>query len=233
MIADECKKLRTQLEEVAQAEVREKEVEQLELRRVELLELRDLVTTVTSSLAALAKRTDIVDQPDATNPIALIRKIRETLKDDPLSITRKQTFSGMTRSLNSFAKSGSAAAEATWKQYMPKARPVVDTNQLAQADDQKNFKTIALKLRNRAKYAEQLAKEPPATEEDFVEIESAWDDIREMISALPDVSDDPIVQEFLKAANSPAGASIELLTDEVRAWLQENKIAGKYRIITM
>jgi hypothetical protein len=116
---------------------------------------------------------------------------------------------------------------------MPRARPTVDTNQLAQAEQQKDFKAIVVKLKNRAKYAEQLANKPPANEEDFAEIESTWDDIREMIAALPDVADDPVVQEFLKAANSSGGASIDLLTDEVRAWLQENKIADKYRITTM
>ena len=54
-----------------------------------------------------------------------------------------------------------------------------------------------------------------------------------MMAALPDVSNDPVVQEFLKAANSTGGASIDLLTDEVRVWLYENKIADKYRISTM
>lgn len=233
MIAEECKKLRAQLGEVAQAEFREKVVDQLESRRVELLVLRDSVTSVTNALNALANRTEIVDQPDSTKSIALIRKIRETLRDDPLSMTKKQTLLGMTRTLNSFAKKGSAAAEATWEQYMPKARPIVDTNQLAQAEDQEDFKTVALKLRNRAKYAEEIGKKPPANEEDFVEIESAWDDIRGMISELPEIARDPKVQEFLKAANSQGGASIDLLTDEVREWLHENNIAEKYRITTL
>jgi len=54
-----------------------------------------------------------------------------------------------------------------------------------------------------------------------------------MIAELPAVADDPIVQEFLKAANSRTGASLELLTEEVRKWLKENNVANKYRITTM
>jgi hypothetical protein len=53
-----------------------------------------------------------------------------------------------------------------------------------------------------------------------------------MIAELPAVSDDPLVQEFLKAENSRTGASLDLLTEEVRAWLKRNKITNKYCIRT-
>lgn len=233
MIAEDCKQLREQLEEVAEAEKREKMVEQLESRRSELVAIRDSVKSATDALKALARRTDIVDKPNSDKAIVLVRKVREALRDDPLSMTKKQILAGMMRSLASFAKKGDASVEATWEQYMPKVRPIVDSNQLIQAEEQKDFKDIASRLRNRVKHAEQLGKNPPATEDDLVALESKWDDIREMIAALPDVADDPLVQEFLKAANSSGGASIDLLTDEVRAWLLENNIANKYRITTM
>lgn len=233
MIAEECKKLRQQLEELALAEERETVHDHLEQRRCELVEVRDMLLAVTNSLKAISARTKLVGDLDAEKCLDRVRKIRESLLSDPLSITKGRQFTDMRKAFEKFATDGSACAEATWSQFMPRARPSVDTNQLAQAEQQKDFKAIAVKLKNRAKYAEQLAKNPPANEEDFAEIESAWDDIREMIAALPDVADDPVVQEFLKAANSSGGASIDLLTDEVRAWLQENKIADKYRITTM
>ena len=233
MIAEECKKLRQQLEELALAEVRETVHDQLEHRRCELVEVRDMLLVVTNSLKAISARTKLVGDLDAEKCLDRVRKIRESLLADPLSITKGRQFTDMRKAFEKFAIDGNACAEATWSQFMPRARPTVETNQLAQAEQQKDFKAIAGKLKNRAKYAEQLAKKPPANEKDFAEIESAWDDIREMMAALPDVADDPVVQEFLKAANSSGGASIDLLTDEVRVWLQENKIADKYRITTM
>lgn len=233
MIAEECKKLRKQLEEVAQAEERENIHEQLESRRVELVEVREALLAVTNSLKALSARTELVGDLDSTKCIDRIRKIRESLLADPLSITKGRQFTDMRKALEKFEAEGTRCADATWAQFMPRAKPSVDTNQLAQAEQQNDFKTIVLKLRSRAKYAETLGKKPPANEEDFAELESAWEDIREMMSELPDVADDPLVQEFLKAANSSGGASIDLLTDEVRAWLLENNIADKYRITTM
>lgn len=233
MIAEECKKLRQQLEELALAEERKTVHDQLEHTRGELEEIRDMLLAVTNSLKAISARTKLVGDLDPTKCLDRVRKIRESLSVDPLSITKGRQFADMRKALEKFATDGSACAESTWLQFMPRARPSVDTNQLAQAEQQKDFKAIAERLKSRAKYAEQLAKKPPANEEDFTEIESAWEDIREMMAALPDVSDDPVVQEFLRAANSSGGASIDLLTDEVRAWLQENKIADKYRITTM
>jgi hypothetical protein len=233
MIAVECRNLRQQLEELALAEERKTVHDQLEQRRCELIEVRDMLLEVTNSLKAISARTKLVGDLDAEKCLDRVRKIRESLLDDPLSITKGRQFTDMRKAFEKFATDGKACAEATWLQFMPRARPSVDPTQVAQAEQQKDFKAIAAKLKNREKYAEQLAKKPPANEEDFAEIESTWNDIREMIAALPDVADDPVVQEFLKAANSSGGASIDLLTDEVRAWLQENKIADKYRITTM
>ena len=234
MIADECKKLREQLEEVAKAEERENIHEQLESRRVELADVRDALLAVTDSLKAFSARNiELVGSLDPTKCLDRVRRIRESLQDDPLSITKGRQFTDMRKGFEKFATEGTECVQVTWGQFMPRAKPSVDTNQLAQAEQQNDFKTIALKLRTRAKYAEKRGKNPPATEDDFAELESAWEDIREMMAALPDVADDPLVQEFLKAANSSGGASIDLLTDEVRDWLQENNIADKYRITTM
>lgn len=234
MIAEECKKLRAQLEEVAKAEQREKVVEQLESRHSELLELRESVVATTSSLQAfMSRKIAIVEKPDSGKAIDRVRKIRKALATDPLSITKGIDFANMKKAFVKFAEDGLAAAGATWELYMPKARPSVDPNQLAQAEQQRDFSAIAMRLKARVKDAERIGKKPPANEEEFLGIESVWDDIRRMISELPDVADDPNVQEFLKAANSPRGASIELLTDEVRAWLRDNNVVEKYRITTM
>ena len=233
MIAEECRKLREQLEEVKKADERQNAVEQLDSRREELVTLRDALLSVTDSLKAIAKRTSIEGKLDPTKAIERVHKIREALKADPLSITKGRDFSNMKKAFEKFAKEGSAASEATWEVYLPRARPKPDSNQVAQAEQQNDFVTIATRLKARAKYADKIGDKPPANEEDLQEIEAAWDDIRRMISELPDVASDPTVQEFLKAANSQRGASIDLLTDEVRDWLHENNIAEKYRITTM
>ena len=233
MIAEECKKLRTQLEEVAKAEEREKIVEQLETRRTELVKLREAVLTVANSLKAIASRCEIAGKLDSTKCVERVQKIREALKTDPLSITQGRDFSNMKKAFEKFAEVGSAAVIETWEQYMPKARPTIDVNQLVEAELQEAFKSKALQLRSRAKYAEQLGKRPPGSVDDLLAIESVWEEIRQIISELPTVAKDPMVQEFLKAANSRSGASLDLLTDEVRKWLHENNVADKYCITTM
>ena len=233
MIADECKNLREQLEEVKKADDRQNIVEQLDLRRDELVALREAVLAVTDSLKAMALRTSIEGKLDPAKAIGRVQKIREALNTDPMSITKGRDFSYMKKAFEKFAEEGEVAAKATWDIYMPRVRPTPDSNRVAQAEQQKDFVTIANRLKAKAKYADKIGKKPPANEENFVEIEAAWDDIRQMISELPEVASDPKVQEFLKAANSKSGASIDLLTDDVREWLHENNIAEKYRIFNI
>lgn len=233
MIADECRKLREQLEEVAKAEEREITVTQLETRCSDLRELRGSVVATTDSLKAIASRCEIAGNLDSSKCIERVQKIRESLRIDPQSLTKGTDFSNMRKAFLKFVEVGNAAAVETWEQYMPSVRPTVDMNQVAQAEEQEAFKSKTLQLRSMAKIAEQTGKRPPATPGDLLALEGAWEEIRRLIDELPNVSDDPVVQEFLKAANSRTGASIELLTEEVRMWLQENKVSDKYRIRTV
>lgn len=233
MIAEECKKLRQQLEEVADAERREATVEQLEKRQTELLELKETVLAATNALAAMAKRTTIVGKLDSTKAYDRVQKIRETLQEDPQKISQGVNLTNMKKAFEKFAEDAGTATEATWVQYKPRAKPTIDPNQVAQAEQQEAFRSNAARLRARAKFADQASKKPPATEEAFAELEAAWEDIRQSIAELPTVASDPKVKEFLKAANANDGASLELFTDEVRKWLEENKATDKYRIFSM
>ena len=233
MIAEQCKALREQLEEVKRADDREKVVKQLNSRQEELVTLRDSVVRVTDSLNAIQSRTAIIGDLDSSKSLERVRKIRDALNVDPLSITKGHDFTNMKKAFEKFVEEGKDALEATWQAYLPKARPTLDKNQLAQAEQQKDFKTTTVQLKAREKHAAKLCKTPPSDEEEFTEIEKAWEDVRQMIAELPEVANDPTVQEFLKAANSSTGASIELLTDEVRVWLRNNNVADKYRITTM
>lgn len=231
MIAEDCKKLRQQLEQVAKAEANEKIVEQLNLRRQELLELKDKVVAATVSLQAIATRTAIIGKPDATKAFERVQKLRVALMDDPQSITKSRDLIDMKSAFDKFTNDAAKATTATWDQYLPRARPNIDANQVAQAEQQEPFKANAVQLKSRVKHAESLSKRPPATEAAFVELETIWQDVRTLLESLPPVTNDPRIREFLKAANSSNGASLDMLTEEVLAWLKENKTADKYRIV--
>jgi len=233
MIAEECKKLRQQLEKVAGAERREAIVEQLKHRQVDLLELEEKVLAVTYALAAMATRTTIEGKLDSTKAHDRVQKIRETLQEDPQRISQGANLTNMKKAFVKFSEEAGVVLEATWDQYKPRAKPTVDANQIAQAEQQEAFRSKVIQLRTRVKYADQISKKPPATEEAFVDLENVWEYIRQTIAELPAVASDPKVQEFLKAANSKDGASLELLTDEVREWLEDNSVADKYCIVSM
>lgn len=233
MIAEECRKLREQLEEVSRANERENIVQQLNSRREELVSLSEAVLSVTDSLKSLASRTSIVGTLDPAKAIERVAKIRASLAEDPQSITKGRDFSNMKKAFEKFAEDGGVAAKETWAAYLPKVRPKVDKGQIDQAENLKESAPIARKLKSLEANTRKLEKKTPANEEAFIELESAWEGIRLLIDDLPPLTNNPKVQEFLKEANAPAGASIDLLTGEVRDWLDENNIVEKYRITTM
>ncbi len=233
MIADDCKALRLQLEQVTKAKRNEQTVHQLNERRTDLLELKEKVVAAVVSLQALAKRTTIVGKLDATKAVDRIQKLREALKNDPQSITKGRDLAYMKSAFEKFTDEASKATELTWDQYLPRARPKVDANQVAQAEQQEAFKTKAVQLKARVKHAEQSSKRAPSTETEFVELEAVWQDIRRLLEALPAVTNDPKVRDFLEAANSSKGASLDMLTEEVIVWLKENKTHDKYRIVNL
>lgn len=233
MIADDCKKLRQQLELVAKAKANEKIVEQLNLRKNELLQLKNKVVAATVSLEVVGSRTKIIGKLDATKAYERVQKLRIALKDDPQTITNGRDLTNMSSAFNKFTEHVLAATTATWDQYLPRAQPNVDANQVAQAEQQEAFKKKVRELKSKVELAEFLSKGPPATESEFVQLETVWQDIRILIESLPAVTNDPKVREFLKAANSPNGAPLDMLTKEVRLWLNENKASDKYRIVNM
>jgi hypothetical protein len=135
MIADECRKLREQLEEVAKAEEREITVTQLETRCSDLRELRGSVSATADSLKAIASRCEITGKLDSSKCIERVQKIRESLRIDPQSLTKGTDFSNMKKAFLKFVEVGNAAAVETWERYMPSVRPTVDMNQVAQVED--------------------------------------------------------------------------------------------------
>ena len=233
MIADDCKKLRQQLELVAKAKANEKIVEQLNLRKNELLQLKNKVVAATVSLEAVGSRTKIIGKLDATKAYERVQKLRIALKDDPQTITNGRDLTNMSSAFNKFTEHVLAATTATWDQYLPRAQPNVDANQIAQAEQQEAFKKTVRELKSKVELAEFLSKSHPTSETGFVTLETVWQDIRILIESLPAVTNDPKVREFLKAANSPNGAPLDMLTKEVRLWLNENKASDKYRIVNM
>lgn len=235
MIANDCKILLQQLEKVAKAQANKEIVEQLKLRENEFLELKNKVFAATVSLQAIGRRTKIVGKLDAIRVKAYerVQELRIVLRDDPQSITKGKHLTSMTSAFRKFTEHVLEATTATWNQYLPRAQPNVDANQVAQAEQQVAFKEKAKDLKSEVKRAEFLSKGPPATESEFVQLETVWQNIRILIDSLPAITNDPKVRDFLKAANSPNGAALDMLTKEVRLWLNENKASDKYRIVNM
>ena len=231
MIADQCKKLKSHLEEVAKSNEREIIVQQLEGPQADLKEIRDAVLAANESLAALKRRTSTINGTiDGTKAFERVKQLRETLASDAGSLTKGRNLTNTKKAFEKISKQTAEAIETTWEQYKSKAQPTPDANQIGQAEQQEAYRNDVAQLKAAFKTAEQIGRRAPANEDEFIELENTWNHIRQLIERLPVATDDPDVKKFLRAVNSREGATLDLLNAAVQLWLEENKSTHKYRI---
>jgi hypothetical protein len=230
MIAEECRSLRDQLQEVARAGEREKTWNGLQDRQDDLQTLRDEVLAATKSMAALQRRTPLIGNVDGSKALSRVSALRAALATDPDSITKGKDFAYLKAAFKKFAEQAEAAVKESWVPYRNKVQPIVDQAQLTQARTQADFRATVSQLEANVRNAELLGRNPPRDEVEFQRIEELWSLIRKQINDLPVASPFPEVQKFLRAANSGDGAPLELLTDRVQEWLTSNHAQAKYRV---
>ena len=92
------------------------------------------------------------------------------------------------------------------------------------------FAQTVQKVRGLTARLEQRRSSRPTSEEDF----EYFDDlVREVDAAWSELGSDevpPNVEKFLKAAGGREGAGLDLLTDDVKEWLETRKIDTSFRI---
>jgi hypothetical protein len=92
------------------------------------------------------------------------------------------------------------------------------------------FAPTVLEVRNRATALAQKSRTPPRSAEEFAAFQRALEEIDAAWRRLGSDNVPPEVVAFLREAVSQRGASLELLTDSVRAWLVSHKVNPSFRI---
>ena len=230
MIATKCETLRDLLRGLEKAKTNKRVVESLGDCQEALVILRDKADASFSSYKAMNNREAVSDTPDGSKAQKYISDLRSALKDDPESITKGRGFTTMKKAMEKIADALDVATKETWKDYLAKSKPRIDSNQVGQARQLQSHKDDVVLLEQLDSLVTRAMRKPPAGEGAFVDIESQWQKIRDLIKSLPSPSDNPEIQAFLEAANSRDGAAVELMTEEVIDWLKKQKMSKKFRI---
>ena len=128
------------------------------------------------------------------------------------------------------AKSLLDAATTGWAAHVRARLPVVSDDLLAVMAKLPDQVAKVDAFRSTFDRAEAVGRKLPINDADIDLFETYTSQCQEAATALEDKSISRSVLAFFKAASSPAGAGIGLLTPEVLAFLQSRGLMGRYRI---
>ena len=167
--------------------------------------------------------------PDDSKAASRVTTMREQLATDPREITKGQSFSLLRRAIGTLSEQLDKRVKEVWKEYVDTTAPPVDSKQLKHHRDSPRLADAVYQIGRHLDAANRLAKTPPSSTESLQGIMENWEAIRVLMRQLP-VTDEPEVQAFLDAAISKDGSSLELLTETVKEWLQQNGMASDFCI---
>jgi FtsZ-binding cell division protein ZapB len=233
MITDDCAKLSELLSQVENAKRNEQLVNKLSERKAEVRKLRDKLLASTNRLAPLRSRDAKLEQlPDASSAFTRVTTMRETLAQNPADITKGRDFTTLRTIFEKLADKVDTVVETAWPDFVERFRAKTDKTQLKQCETFSTHATTVRRIEALEIETKRLQRRPPQNEEAMKALEGKWEEIRDLVKSLPAVNSDPEIQAFIDAANSRDGASLDLLSSKVRAWLAEQKMTAKFRIMS-
>lgn len=230
MLADDSKALLALLTDLDRARRVRRLCDALAERQEELQAIKAEVDRADNVYLALSKREAIRVVVDGTKSLSYATELRSALSTDPESMTKGRGFTYFKSSFKKLVDAINTACAESWQTHRDKLQPRVDSEQLELAKQIPGHQQDAERLEYLASTMKRQSNVPPESEQAFVDIEKRWQDIRDLIARLPQPTKNPEIQAFLKAANSREGASLELLTDQVRSWLANSAIGKKFRV---
>lgn len=222
------------------AQQTELEGKQAESKRLQLL--LDKAQSMTENLGEEVQQLRLLrdegissptDPTKAEAPLKTLTKLLErfTKERSAESLTRRKYWTRLNEQLDETCKSMAASFKTAWHQFVDTAysgqSPDDLERSLATTDRNiellKRYNTVHRQLKN-------LARTRPNERTDFDQVREFARQLSEIYQGFDfNVPED--VKRFLRAV-ADGGADLDLLTDGVRDWLQEQKTSGHYRIVT-
>jgi hypothetical protein len=232
MIMDDCQKVLGLLNSVQETGQNQGLCENLTNRVDDLKPVAAHFMTSSEVLFLLREKGAVPDStqfPDADQPMQRAVDMQETLQANPEDVTRGHNFTSLKKSFDKLAEQIDEVIKESWSVYRDRQHPKIDRSQLKQAE--LLMGETAREFESLDKEARALTRSAPRDEESLNEIEGLWKQLRELIRQFPALAEDPEVQKFLEAADSPDGAQLLLLTPTVVDWLKEREMFERFCVV--
>jgi len=230
-ILDRCNVLTARLAKLRELEAQRLQAEQLEGRRRELEEQRQLLMVATARAQVLTARGHLqaASWPDVSASRAALVRVANRFRQDPAQIASGRDYKALLEFCGRAVQSLESAVMAAWTKIQAEADPV--SEQLLQQLSQVPGQVRAVEqVRSMRAHLRALGATPPANLADYDAFQEAANALASVWTGLDHRDLPDSVIQFLRAAQAPGGAPVSLWTGEVRAWLEEHGMLEQVRL---
>jgi hypothetical protein len=195
----------------------------------------------TSKQVAASLPSPVVLEGDIAKRKSSLSRLQKSLaKEEPDVLIKSQKFETAIRHAESLGQEAEKSATAAWERHLATVLPAdlaeaitfPDLPGLHQASASFQAATSRLRVAEKSSPLDVLKKEGKAPTVQLEEIEMNNQKRAAALATLDEATlkFPPTVRQFIEAAGSEAGASLELMTNELLAWLFDNDQLALYRV---
>jgi len=171
-----------------------------------------------------------VDLAPASGFVVFLTEIKTSMAADPGAITASDIGVKTLAPLKSFVSAVAQANEVAWKRHVTESLPRAGADLVQVFAQIPALKARVERFRALQTAARAFADRLPTGSADLDALERAANACKDAWQAL-DADDIPVVvTRFLRGATSDAGAALDSLTDEVKAWLSAQNLTGSFTV---
>lgn len=232
-IIERCKALQERIERWERLQALQQEAATLGERQKELAETRaQLQIAVDRALVlAIHRHLDPKVGPDIASLIPVLGAVRKKLREQPQQLASGRDYRRLRDGLTTQAGALRSQVESTWRDVVQQADRV-DEAFLAAVAEVPGQRLAVEKIRELRRRLISLREDPPSTEEGYLRFEAAASLLSKSVDALDPKEFPADVLAFFKAASSPTGAPLGLLTQGVLEWLKARAMEDQVRVRT-
>jgi len=169
----------------------------------------------------------VVRPADVPDPSRARRKLDE-IRDKYAKSQRFPERKTLIKWLGELATAIEQTARTRWEEWFDAQRPKTDETHLQRFEQDAELGSIVDRVRRLNQQAALDRRQPPVSKEQFEEVLRRFESLRSTWARIP-ISDDPEVQAFLDAANTPSGAPLPV-SQTVLDWLTASGLLGSFGV---
>jgi hypothetical protein len=231
MILEKCKQIQGKIEELKLCRQARELAQKLQPVEATLTGHRVALECVAAHVEMFRRHSLLKpsEVPAAAKAAEKLAVVQENFNQSPERVTAGRHFKDLLGRLEALRETSDAAILQRWATVAARLAPVVDQVLIESLQGIATFSDVLRRIARAEVVANHWVTHVPASDEELATAVQAFQALRELLAQLPKV-DDPEINAFLDATNTPEGASLDALTDKVVGFLNDNNLAANFGI---